>query len=126
MENIVYCDHSDDVIELQQKNVTDINIPLKMVSKIEITVENYRSDDYISEKLPVTGYKFKCPYCESLGKNPYVVFTNEIKNPNSTDNFVRFKKRGENLVKDHINSDSDVDPQVDPRNSVMYTHGELI
>lgn len=122
MDNIVHCDHSDDVIELQQKNVTDINTPLKMISKIEITSEDYKGDDYISEELPVTGYKFECPYCKSLGKNPYVIFTNEIENLNSTDDFIRLRQRGENLVKDQINSDS----QVDPQNSIMYTHGELL
>lgn len=122
MDNIVYCDHSDDVLELQEKNVTDINTPLELISKIEITSENYTGDDYISEKLPVEGYKFKCPYCESLGKNPYVIFTNEIENPNSIYNFIRLKPRGENLVKDQINSNSRVDPQ----SSIMYTHGELL
>lgn len=103
--NIVYCDHMYDILDVSDDVIAE-DAQLDKMNSFPLTKEDYVGEnDVVSEFLDKNEsydlYQYSCPYCESLGRPSIVAF---IINLDSEHHFIRLRKVNKKWKWDKIES----------------------
>jgi|AntDeeMetagen285_2_1112576.scaffolds.fasta_scaffold00152_2 hypothetical protein len=102
--NIVYCDHSHNILSISN-NVLAEDAYLDKMNSFTLNKDNYagpKNDiiyNFLDENPSLDLYQYRCSYCSSLGKPSIVTF---IVNLSTEQPFIRLRKKTDGWVRDDI------------------------